>query len=335
LALPCLFHTPPLLAAPCHPLIAASDDERRTSATATFFWYTYSAGGRRPTAGCANWQIETQLAWGLSCAWVDMALAKPTALLPSAASAGSTDPLLHSRSPSPPPSPSSSPSHRRRRRTRHRTFPTPPVALFGVLAAVAASSGTVDGHPLSTLPPPSSLFLCPVRLSDSRHSSIIDYQIQSAPCALSPPTVSLTRRWNHHHHHHQLGEGQGDEYFSDVVSYIYQLSARGDLPDRYIKGDDGRWRKQNMSDMVGSAFCSVGSPSSVLQPRYCCLTHRPSVSLRNTASLKALQPSSMRQLLPLPPTARFCPFQGSRTAGTLTHEIKRISPSSLLPSRSG
>jgi hypothetical protein len=111
-------------------------------------------------------------------------------------------------------------SHRRR-----RPQAGPSSGLLSIRATIAASSSTTDGKPLiSERSPPQ--FLCPSVQYDSNipSDSVLIYRPKNSP----PQTIT-------------------------------GLSASPDgrnIPDKYIQGNDGRWRKAEYT-LYGSTLCQV------------------------------------------------------------------------------
>ncbi|KAI0782388.1 hypothetical protein BC629DRAFT_1594175 [Irpex lacteus] len=105
----------------------------------------------------------------------------------------------------------------------------PSSTVLAVLAAVAASSSTVDGRPLNTDSEPLD-FLCPILASDN------------SDCASSSKTRSNV---------------------ADVDPKLYHLSPTptrnkrrpSGLPDKYAPGQDGRWRRETSWSLYGSTHC--------------------------------------------------------------------------------
>lgn len=155
--------------------------------------------------------------------------------------APATSYLPHSRSPRfKSKSTTAHPSSSRRRANIHR--PGPSSSLLAILATVAASSSSADGRPLSSDSQPPD-FLCPVLLSlDSRRN---------------PPAA-----------HPRRSTSNRDVEVDDVDSSIYHLSPFptrnkrspsrvGFVPDKYVQGEDGRWRRESSWSLYGSSYCDV------------------------------------------------------------------------------
>ncbi|KAI0094252.1 hypothetical protein BDY19DRAFT_988114 [Irpex rosettiformis] len=164
-------------------------------------------------------------------------MAKPTASTPATSLSSRPHPprlnLAHSSS-------LLSPRHVNIQATR------PSSTVLAVLAAVAASSSTVDGRPLSTDSQPLD-FLCPILASDN------------SDCASSSKATS---------------------HIPDVDPRLYYLSptptrnkrrpkAVGYVPDKFSKGEDGRWRRESTWSLYGSTHCecedAIASATAVPQ----------------------------------------------------------------------
>ncbi|KAF8665330.1 hypothetical protein AX16_000349 [Volvariella volvacea WC 439] len=125
----------------------------------------------------------------------------------------------------------------RRRRPRHRVrdrYSAPSSALLSLLATIAASSAGVNASPT----PPS--FLCP-SLEDSEPIDIVE---RRADVSVAPPPVPPSRPFKR-----------------NLV--VPRFSPGLPVPDRYERGDDGRWRRVDVYTLYGSTVCSVcpDSPS--------------------------------------------------------------------------
>jgi hypothetical protein len=188
-------------------------------------------------------------------------------LLPSAATspAQSAPPPPTSSSPFSSSSPSSSTnSYRPRIRKRRPARPlNPSSAALGLLAAVVASSSlTVDGHPLST---PAS-FLCPIFDSSfAPVSQALNTRAQPTPCSPFP----TSHYWHRSQEPTPLPVATARLADSLTTAPLSGPSARG-LPDRYVKGKDGRWRHENLDDMIGASICAVRFFLSARVTPFCC-----------------------------------------------------------------
>lgn len=149
-------------------------------------------------------------------------MAKPKLPSPSEHSATSSTNTRHS-------STSNKTSYSRPGSHRHRSKAgsAPSSSLLAILATVAASTTSADGLPIPSYAQPPD-FLCPFLFT----------QDSTKP---SKPRRNITKR--------DLPEAIPADYFS-------RLQRSGFVPDKYVQGDDGRWRKSNWS-LYGSAYCKV------------------------------------------------------------------------------
>lgn len=148
------------------------------------------------------------------------------------------------------------PTRPRRRRSRaspptaHRALPSS--ALLSLLATIAASSVGVEGYPT----PPS--FLCP---SLNLEATSIDYVVPRA----EPPPDPV-------------------RFFPSPTDQQF----RRHVPDKYEKGEDGRWRRvTDEYSLYGSTVC----PVSLSAPRTLC--HLMNFFCR-LASRRHFRPSTIR-----------------------------------------
>lgn len=112
----------------------------------------------------------------------------------------------------------------------------PSATLLALLATVAASSTAVDGRPLDADSPPPD-FLCPLFPSDPSpecpiHSQpdVVNDNVAEEELYWLSPTPTRKRRAN-----------------KRVVF----------IPDKYVQGSDGRWRRESTWSLYGSTVCDV------------------------------------------------------------------------------
>lgn len=103
----------------------------------------------------------------------------------------------------------------------------PSSSLLAFLATVVASTPSVDGYPLYPESSPPD-FLCPFLI------------------AQDPPPLPKSRR--------SLKRDLGDDEPS--LKYFARVERNGFVPDKYVQGEDGRWRKSTWS-LYGSTYCKV------------------------------------------------------------------------------
>ncbi|OJA12332.1 hypothetical protein AZE42_02774 [Rhizopogon vesiculosus] len=136
-------------------------------------------------------------------------------------------------------------SPRSRSQQRRQPYPSPSLvcpssSVLSILATIAASTHVVDGSPLPLPTPSPPSFLCPF----IEHES---FQ------ARTPPTTASS-------------SGFYPIYSSLSSASPTSTSSKSGRPvaDKYIQGDDGRWRKTDEWTLFGSTCCSA-SPDIVVQ----------------------------------------------------------------------
>jgi len=118
-----------------------------------------------------------------------------------------------------------SPSHRRRKVHSSTTcYSRPSSALLSILGTIAASSSNVNASPA---PPP---FLCPSFHTDH------------------PPIAPFDPR------HSRIPE-KVSSYSPDPTDKLPAIARS--IPDKYERGDDGKWRRVNEYTLYGSTVCLV------------------------------------------------------------------------------
>ena len=140
------------------------------------------------------------------------------------------------------------PAHetRPRRPTPHAPSPRPSANLLALLATVAASSSSADGRPLSSDASPPD-FLCPFL----------------PPHFLADHTPSPRRdnAWD------ELYEDDRHHQGAPTPTRVRRRRRSGPLPDKYVEGVDGRWRKEHSWTLYGSSYCDVRINMSALPRR--------------------------------------------------------------------
>ena len=117
-------------------------------------------------------------------------------------------------------------------RPRRRRLSCPSATLLSLLAALAAPATSA---PTPTPTPPPLPFLCPSFFPRTTPASVPDN-----PHCLSPQGPSHT--WSGASHDPQTPPSPRPKL----------------LPDRYVKGSDGLWRKVDEFTLYGSTVCEVG-----------------------------------------------------------------------------
>lgn len=131
-----------------------------------------------------------------------------------------------------------------RRRAPYNSPPRPSSNLIALLATVAASSSAADGRPLSPdSRPPDFLcpFLSPRFVPDRPSSSRRTLKVEVAEAAV---------------------EEEAEEVYglSPTPTRLRRVGAAApNVPDKYVEGDDGRWRKEHSWTLYGSTYCDVSS----------------------------------------------------------------------------
>ncbi|KAH7914732.1 hypothetical protein BJ138DRAFT_1170370 [Hygrophoropsis aurantiaca] len=107
----------------------------------------------------------------------------------------------------------------------------PSSSLLSILATIAANSPTVDGSPLpvQTAPP---TFLCPLIARDNIET------LTESPVTIPP--------------------NAGIQQIPDP-SPTPKLKKRRQIADKYVQGNDSRWRKTDAWTLYGSSCCSITS----------------------------------------------------------------------------
>lgn len=158
---------------------------------------------------------------------------------------------------------------RRRRQSpsSSRLTIAPSSALLASLATVAAACSAADGRPLSPDSQPPD-FLCPFLPLDVQEEYLVP------------------------HTHHirtddRIGEDEEDVFYlgpTPTRSKRIARRKRGLVPDKYVQGTDGRWRKEGSWTLYGSTYCDVRMLS--LPPVWLTirLIPRPSVHCRGSSS---------------------------------------------------
>ena len=134
--------------------------------------------------------------------------------------------------------PPSHPRRRCRRNKRHRTAVTPSSGILTLLAAVSASSATAYGRPLDA--------------QHTTHTSLpflYPFIDDPLPSHLHPSPVPVP------------GHPARASDFPTPTVYR-KLDSRSLVPDKYVQGADGLWRKSSSWSLYGSMLCSVSDSAS-------------------------------------------------------------------------
>ncbi|KAL4246969.1 hypothetical protein ABKN59_008494 [Abortiporus biennis] len=140
-------------------------------------------------------------------------------------------------------SPSAATTSNSHRSTKHHRIPVtahqaafsiaPSSGLLAILATVAASTPTVDGYPISQEAQPPQ-FLCPFYYSDTTSEPPL---ASNSACGPQPLTT----------------------HYSSSSSSSTETKRRrkrsSNIPDKYVEGPDGRWRKSTTWSLYGSSYC--------------------------------------------------------------------------------
>lgn len=149
-----------------------------------------------------------------------------------------------------PPAPLPSPPPRRRRRRRRLDLSTSPSRiLLGFIATLAVSASSVDGRPLS---PSKSQSPASFYISTNRVDAGSDPDFAIHP---SDWSARSSQRYPRQQRSASIPTGTDE----DVYNIGRTHPSRRGIPDRYVEGDDGRWRKMTTFDVSGCAVCSLST----------------------------------------------------------------------------
>ncbi|KAL6304796.1 hypothetical protein BKA93DRAFT_249706 [Sparassis latifolia] len=128
------------------------------------------------------------------------------------------------------------PAHHIPRRPRRRRSPGPSSSWSAFFVTVVASASPAESRPFTAQATPPPDFLCPHFGNISCRNSF------SAPTSSLPPQSSVT---------------------PVSVAFTQQVPRSASVADKFVQGDDKRWRKTDMWSLYGSTICMASECSAV------------------------------------------------------------------------